>query len=193
MLIYLAARWCYPPHEWRILTSYSFTFSSLVLMTRTFSNTTETVILAAAIALAAYANRLHYSMTSITLERQFFNIAFVFGLLIGVGAAIRVSFLFFACPIGVFFIILYTSHLPPTQPLLRRLIQSTIYTISIVSIPALLVSAVFILVDSIFYSTLSVCRDGGHHCSNGIATATEIMTTSILEGRIPAIKVRSLN
>lgn len=150
--------------SWRILSAHSWTFAALVMMTRTFSNTIETNVLAAAIALAAWASatsRLGDKGNQPRGRSELPLAAILFGLLVGVGASVRLSLLFFAWPIGVWLIFLHVDSQPSrTHRGVAQWIRSAAIVGLAVGVSAALVAVLLAVVDSIFYETLQICVAG---------------------------------
>jgi hypothetical protein len=149
------------------------------MLSRTFSNVTETAILAAVIALASIVRRDLRSPS-------FVQVCILFGILIGFGASVRISLLFFAWPIGVFLILVHTRRNGSSLVgQIVEFVQVGSIVSAIVFIPAALTFLAFVVVDSLFYETLSICH--GNSCALGIQGAFSAFISSVLSGTMPTV------
>lgn len=196
---------------WTILAWNSFTFPSLVLMTRTFSNSLESIILMAMIYLASRvhaATKLHSTSSSsnsdsdkdkdrssIILEQHLCWI--LFGLLVGFGSCVRLSILFWGGPLGIYFILKRYSFQMQMRGLQRRraeserpnwitkmkiLVSSGLQVSSFVFIPCLCVVFILCLIDSFYYESLRLCFDTSTLSSTSASTSTSSSTWECSKG-----------
>jgi len=198
-MLHSAARVWFPrsPHTpSAIVASYSLTFPALVFMGRTFSNTLETVFVAAAIWIASCATLL--SRYFPTDSQGFSRLCFLFGALVGVGAFVRLSFLFWAWPVG-FYLIVSHAQLQSGSVTADSFLSSALRVSTLVAVPCALVCTLLCVADSLYFEALWICvrgddntrgeEDGSTSCVSGIRAVGGAMVHSILAGRWPQFRV----
>jgi hypothetical protein len=204
LALYRAARTWFPESAKSILAAYSTAFPALVFMGRTFSNAMETALLAASLWIASAASKRARSQTFPSVSSSssapvaaaassLDGLCLLFGAVVGAAAFVRLSFLFWAWPIGV---ALIWSHFSMRQRAPTRGISAAIAMAGnaarvsfLVALSSAAVGLVLCVADSLFYRTLWLCDARADRCSSGISEALAALAAALLSGHVPQFRV----
>lgn len=210
LALYRAARTWLPRGSARaVLAAYGAAFPALVFTGRTFSNAMETALLAASLWIASVAIKrarsgsLRPASSSLSTapvaatDRTLDAMCLLFGVVVGAAAFVRLSFLFWAWPIGV---ALIAAHFSMRRRASMRwfdvataVVSSAAHVSFLVALPCAAVALVLCVADSLFYRTLWLCDGDAHtdRCSSGIIEGLDALATALLSGKMPHFRVSS--
>ena len=166
---------------WSSLAAYSVTFPALVWMGRTFSNAMETTMLAMALWIASQAYRRVKSpeVRGESKRPSITALCLLFGMLAAAGAFVRLSFLFWAWPIGIYLIVVHSR--------LTKLsfVRAALQVSAVVTLPALVVAAILCTLDSLYFRTLWLCfhESDTSSCTSGMRGAMTALSSAVLQRR----------
>ncbi len=172
---------------------YTFALPVLVFMGRTFSNTLETAMLAAAVWIASEAFRQQRAGSRPNISA----LSVGFGALVGAAACVRLSFLSWAWPVGVL-LILFDWQRRRARFLQIRSIATSLGSLflaavrisTLVAIPCAIAVAALCIVDSLFFQTLWLCQGAeADSCTSGIRASWNLLIQSLLAGKVPLVRV----
>lgn len=204
LALFCAARTWFPGSAKSILAAYCTTFPALVFMGRTFSNAMETALLAASLWIASAASKRSRSQTFpsassssstpvAATDKSLDGLCLLFGAVVGAAAFVRLSFLFWAWPIGV---ALIWSHFSMRKRASARGIPAAVAMVSsaarvsfLVALPSFAVGLVLCMADSLYYRTLWLCHTHTDRCSSGISEALAALAAALLSGHAPQFRV----
>lgn len=207
LTLYRAARTWFPDSAASVLAAYSTTFPALVFMGRTFSNAMETALLAASLWIASVAFKRARSRTcqhasssastpAAATARSLDGLCLLFGVVAGAAAFVRLSFLFWAWPIGVALIWSHFSmrQCAPTHGISAfvAMVGSAARVSFLVALPSFAVSLVLCVADSLYYRTLWLCDTRADRCSSGIPESLAALAAALLSGQFPQFRVSCL-
>lgn len=165
---------------WSALAAYSVTFPALVWMGRTFSNATETAALAIALWIAsqAYSKTKALAQRGESVRQSITGLCLLFGVIVAAGAFVRLSFLFWAWPIGVSLIVVQSRM--TKSSFFRAALQVS----TVIAIPAAILAAILCTIDSLYFHTLWLCSgETASSCVSGIRGALGALSSALLQGR----------